>query len=232
MIDSAPQTYLAQQLTFSGSECDSVHYDDGNRLLLVVSGRSVLRYSVNDPSAAVPAPAPASAARTGTRSVRRRRAGPSATARSPGTRERAGMPRLRRRPCRPRRLRAEATEGIVSRLPGRAAGHRRGSVTSRGVSGSGRCPSGSGRKRRLRPERRSTTPSAAGWTLPRRLRCRCRRRRLLSSSSVASHLRGRRHLLRRCGRSSLRARLEAGATRVTSRAGGRWAKGEARDTTE
>ena len=55
MTDSAPQTYLASQLSFNGSECDSVHYDDGNRLLLVVSGRSVLRHSVNDPSAAVTA---------------------------------------------------------------------------------------------------------------------------------------------------------------------------------
>ena len=55
MTDSAPQTYLASQLSFNGSECDSVHYDDGNRLLLVVSGHSVLRHSVNDPSAAVTA---------------------------------------------------------------------------------------------------------------------------------------------------------------------------------
>lgn len=45
--------YLATQLAFDGATCDSAHYDDGNRLLLVATGRSLFRHSVSDPGVPV-----------------------------------------------------------------------------------------------------------------------------------------------------------------------------------
>lgn len=43
--------YFASQLAFDGRGCESVHYDDGNRVLLVVAGRTLLRNSLSEPGA-------------------------------------------------------------------------------------------------------------------------------------------------------------------------------------